>query len=194
MTESAVSFERKIAGEEAIVLRDAEHNLDNPTLNDLLDKVDMPLDLFKQLLNQPLTNPIHGEFIENGEKLEDFDRDIIETEIGKIEFIDVKLRSRGINADNIGMHLQQYPKRGFEAILVKQGEAVMRVPDRVVPAGELYARSEEYTDVKLIKGDLMLIPAPTANGWSSASNNFEFRYICLPPWSKDMIASTEPLR
>ncbi|HVZ66814.1 MAG TPA: hypothetical protein VG917_01000 [Patescibacteria group bacterium] len=192
MTEVLITYDRQVPGEEAIALKDGVNNLNNPRLLQLLGKTGVSVDLFRQLVNADCeweVAPHAEEYFVEGKKLEDLTRMVAKTELGPIEISDVKLYGGAINPQDMGFHLKQSPNPGFEAILVQNGNAKMRIPDTVTPTGELYMQSEEYTDVALNKGDLLLLPAPVANNWSQASEDFEFRYICFPRWSKDLIAS-----
>ncbi|HVT01554.1 MAG TPA: hypothetical protein VHE53_05010 [Patescibacteria group bacterium] len=191
MTEALITYDRQVAGEEAIAIRAGVNNLDNPRLIQLLERTGVSQNLFRKLINADCeweVAPHTEEYFVEGKKLEDLTRMVAKTELGPVEISDVKLYGGAINPDDMGFHLKQSPNPGFEAILVQNGNAQMRIPDSVEPIGELYAKSEGYTDVALNKGDLLFLPAPVANNWSYASEDFEFRYICFPRWNKNLIA------
>jgi hypothetical protein len=192
--ELKVSFERTVKGEEAIVLTNGLHNLDNPKLLDILQKTGVPSELFRQLVSVQYDwkiAPTHKEVFSHGEKLEDLEIGIVDTELGETEVSEISLYPDAIDPQNISLHLKQRDHRGFEAILVMEGAASLFFPDVVNPVGTgLYARSNKGTHVNLKKGDLVFIPAPTANGWERATEGFKFRYIGFPPWNSDFVAPT----
>lgn len=192
--ESKVSFERDFRGEEAIVIRDGLNNLDNPRLQDLLHKAGVPPELFKNLINAGcdwLSVPSHEEFFSQGGKLEDIEIGIAKTKLGPIEVSEILLYPDAINPQNINLHLKQRDQRGFEAILVMEGEGTLYFPDTVDPVSiGAYARSKQGINVDIKKGDLAFIPAPTANGWAKASEGFKFRYIGFPPWNSSFVTRT----
>lgn len=192
--ESKVSFERNVKGEEAIVLTNGLNSLDNSRLLDILQKTGVPSKLFRQLVNVQCdwkTAPTHKEFFSHGEKLEDLKIGIVDTELGEIEVSEISLYPDAIDPQDISLHLKQRDRRGFEAILVMEGGATLFFPDVVNPVGTgLYARSNKGTHINLKKGDLVFIPAPTANGWERATEGFKFRYIGFPPWNSNFVVPT----
>lgn len=192
--ESKVSFERDFQGEEAIVIKDGLNNLDSSRLQDLLHKTGVPPELFKNLINARcnwLSVPRHEEFFSQGNKLEDIEFGIAKSKLGPIEISEILLYPNAINPQDISLHLKQRDQRGFEAILVMEGEGTLYFPDAAEPVSiGAYARSGQGINVDLKKGDLAFIPAPTANGWVKASEGFKFRYIGLPPWNSSFVAPT----
>lgn len=191
---SEVSFERKVTGEEAIVLSRGIDNLNNPKFVDLLNKTGVPPTLFRRLIHKQcnwLKSPENQEFFSKGKKLEDIKLGIADTELGPVEVSEITLYPETINPADITLHLKQPNQRGFEAILVLDGEASLHFPDSAEPIGTgIYVRSKNGTNVDLKKGDLAFIPAPTANGWSKATEGFRFLYIGLPPWHSNFVVPT----
>lgn len=186
-----VSFERIVPGEEALVISDGLKNLDHPILVDLLKQIGITPKLFEQLITgqcELLNPPKDEEFAPNGKKLEDIKLGIAKTELGHIEVSEITLHPDAIDPNDITLHLKQPDQRGFEAILVLDGEGTLRFPDSANPVTPgVYARSDKGTDVNVNTGDLVLIPAPTANGWTKATEGFKFRYVGLPPWNSNFV-------
>ena len=194
-----IKFERRVKGEEALVLQDGLDNLNDRRLLALLTETDnFPPILFAQLLTldfTPTKGPWNERYPETGEKVEDLEIRMLETpNFGEIEVSEVILYPSAVPTDeqpDLGFHLKQKDVRGFEAILVLEGCATMSFPDAVVPVSPgVYARSMNRTDVLLETGDLVLAPAPVANGWTHVGDIFRFRYVGLPPWSSDINAKT----
>lgn len=189
-----ISFERKVKGEEAIVLSRGLENLNNPKFVDLLNKTGVPLTLFSKLIHSQcdwLKPPKDEEFFSRGKKLEDIKLGIADTELGPIEVSEITLYPEAINPEDINLHLKQPNQRGFEAILVLDGEANLYFPDSADPIGTgIYVRSRKGINVGLKKGDLAFISAPTANGWLKATEGFRFRYVGLPPWHSNFVVPT----
>lgn len=189
-----ISFERKVTGEEAIVLSRGLENLNNPKFVDLLNKTGVPPTLFSKLIHVQcdwLKPPRDQEFFSNGKKLEDIKLGIAGTELGPVEISEITLYSQAINPEDITLHLKQSNQRGFEAILVLDGKASLYFPDSADPIGTgVYVRSRSGTNVGLKKGDLAFISAPTANGWLKATEGFRFLYVGLPPWHSNFVVPT----
>lgn len=84
---SEVAFERKVTGEEAIVLSRGLENLNNPKFVDLLNKTGVPPTLFRKLIHVQcdwLKPPKDQEFFSNGKKLEDIKLGIANTQLGQV--------------------------------------------------------------------------------------------------------------
>lgn len=196
MSESDIIFERTVLNEEAIVIRDGLNNLSHPKLVELLTKVNFPPELFSKLItlqHEWTKGPVQEEYPPNGIKTEDILFREANTSNGPIEVSDVCLYKTAVPATgpDISFHLKQPNVRGFEAILVLNGEATLFFPDSVEPVTlGAQMRSDTGQAIRLHPGDLVFIPASAPNGWSDVGDGFQFRYIGQPPWHPQLIENT----
>ena len=194
--EAEITFERKNDKEQAILVHLGEDlgGLDIPKVRKYIERIGLNLSTFKNLLTlnfepiEQFSEEIPGT---SGEKIEDMVFRLAQTEIGLVEVSDVDLYPTVISPSgkpDISLHLKSGPKGGFEAIYVLDGEAQLLFPNKVDPvAPGVYAASIEGERLVLTKGDLVIIPAPTANGWCEVEEGFRYRYICHPRWSSTIV-------
>ena len=190
---SPVIFERTNPREPAVVVRPWElEDLKHPKVIKMLEIAGISQDLFEELLSleidpkKIISFPLYNE---DKQKKEDIVQQTVDTALGKIEVSDCKLYPPAVTGRNdLGQHLKNEPRRGFEAIMTLSGKATLTFPDKVEPIGGLYFGSEKRKSVEMTPGTLAIIPAPTASGWTDITGDvFEFRYISLPPWKPDYV-------
>lgn len=194
--ESKILFEREENQDRAIMVQLGEDlsGLAIPKVRKYIERTGLNPSTFKRLLNlefKPIEELREEIFNTSGQKIEDVHFRLADTEIGHVEVSDVNLYPSVIppsgNAD-ISLHLKSGLNGGFEAIYVLEGEALLSFPNKVEPAApSVYVATREGTSVILKKGDLAIIPAPTANGWSEVDEGFRYRYICQPRWSSETV-------
>lgn len=161
----------------------------------MLREVGLSVEELNKLLNlefEQSSEPEVKEIFNNeGKKIEDIVERRIATKGGEAQVLDVRLYESVVRGkDDMSLHLKTGEKRGFEVILVLEGEATLDFPDAVEPMGTgLYVASRGRTSVNLRLGMLAIIPAPVANAWSKVGDNFRFRYICQHPWTREIVKS-----
>lgn len=194
--ESEILFEKKDKEEPAILVHLGENmgGLNIPEVQNYIENAGLNPSTFKKLLTldfEPIEELNEEIFNSSGEKIEDVVFRLAKTEIGPVEVADVDLYPAVVTTTgkpDVSIHLKSGSKGGFEAIYVLGGEAVLSFPHKAEPvAAGIYATTPEGTGVVLKKGDLAIIPAPTANGWGEVDEGFKFRYICQPPWSSSFV-------
>lgn len=193
-TESPILFERENSNEPTLVTRIEDWNrLDDPKIARILETVVLSIEEFDNLLKlkfDPIEEPKEfAVFNSIGLKIEDVVSSITEVSTGKAEVADIHLYPEVVSGkDDTSLHLKAEGSRGFEAIYVFSGNATLTFPARADPIGEgVYVASKERYNIELAPGALAIIPAPTANGWISVGENFRFRYICQPPWNRNLV-------
>lgn len=190
MSEDGLIFERQEQGEPALVIKLKDRgNLNDPRIVNILKDIGMPIETFTDLLNMPIEGASKEIFNGRGVKIEDVVQKIVDTPTGKTEVDEVLLYKNVVaGQDDMALHLKVGRTKGFEAIYVEKGEAILGFPKAVNPvAPGVYAASKQRDEIVLTPGTLAIIPAPTANGWSKAGEGFRFRYICQPPWNSTFV-------
>ncbi|MBF8250336.1 MAG: hypothetical protein HW400_937 [Candidatus Levybacteria bacterium] len=190
MGEDELVFEKKEQGEPALVIKlKDKKDLSDPRITNILMDVGISIETFTQLLNMPVKGTSKETFNSRGVKIEDVVQEIINTPMGKAEIADVMLYKNAVaGQDDMALHLKVGQTKGFEAIYVEEGEALLGFPKTVDPvAPGVYAASKQRDEILLTPGTLAIIPAPTANGWSKTGEGFKFRYICQPPWNSTFV-------
>lgn len=192
--ENEIIFERQNKEEPSLVVEAPDlEKISHPKITEILKKIGLTPDQLREYLSldikaQPNFSN-HPVYNDDGKKIEDIDQVIVNTPSGPLDILDVVLHPEVLSAagDTV-IHLKKGQNGGFEIIYAKKGVATLSFTDEVVPAGNLYAGSKDKTDIELKPGTLAIIPAPTANSWTSVGEGFSFRYICQPPWNKDFVA------
>lgn len=171
-----------------------------PFLGKLLDKIGLTSKQLTKLLSlefEQLVPPRQfSVYNSKGEKTEEVLQRQILTTTGFAEVSDVEIFPPAVdNSETLSLHLRtgRSKRRGFEVIYILRGEAELAFPEKVTPVGEVYGYEESmYDSVSLFKGNLIIVPAPTANGWVWV-NNLKFRYICQPPWNSRIVQPVFPV-
>lgn len=179
-----VVFERKNPSEPALVIQvGCPPRVDNPKIRKILKPLGITGRQLKQLLTMEISGP-KKEIKARGEKIEDAIVHTFESFLGDIEVSDCHLYKEVVTGEND----TSFHWKGFEIIYGKYGSATLSFPEVTPIFPEIYGASAERSEFEIRFGTLAIIPAPTANGWSKVSPQFGFRYVCLPPWSSDLVA------
>lgn len=186
-----ILFEREHPVEPALAIQlgNLQEDLNNPAITRILEYMNVPPEAFAALLRRDFDRTKEPNRFSvprpTGEKIEDVEQYIVDTQLGAVEVSDCKFYQDAVmQANEMAFHL----RGGFEIFYAIAGRATLSIPDAVEPiAPSAYMVSRKRTDIAMQPGTLAIVPAPTANGWSAIGEGFELRYICLPPWNPQFV-------
>lgn len=154
------------------------------TLVDSLEDVGITPELFLAILQQQYDEIIHSDVEElfAGDTTEDVHVRITRVHNTVVEISRSERFRPQTQPSDVEMQLKQGPIT-VKMFYVEKGEAVVGLPREVITAGEIYTAGDVVHEVRLKEGSLMIIRAPQAWFLKTASDDFTYLYISLPPHS-----------